>query len=76
MYINIKTVDRLMKSALLKKSFLNQKSCKELSPSRFILEKGAAEMLENLKARDKVSAILEMAGSDMLNHIEKKYSIQ
>ena len=76
MYINIKTVDRLMKSALLKKSSLYQKSCKELSPSRYILEKGAAEMLENLKSRDKVSAILEIAGLDMLNHIEKKYSIQ
>ena len=76
MYIDIKTVDRLMKSALLKRSFLHKKSCKELSSSRLILEKGAAEMLENLKARDKVSAILEMAGSDMLNHMEKKYSIQ
>ena len=71
MYIDISSVDELMKSTLEKKLFLNNKKNKNYSVSFYILEKAAAAMLDHVKHRKQKSAdILEKAAAAMLDHVK------
>ena len=70
MYIDISSVDELMKSTLEKKLFLNNKN---YSASFYILEKAAASMLDHVKNRKQKSAdILENAAASMLDHVKNR----
>ena len=60
MYIDISSVDELMKSTLEKKLFLNNKN---YSVSFYILEKAAASMLDHVKNRTPKFGELEIIGS-------------
>jgi len=73
MYIDISSVDGLMKSTLEKKLFLNNKKNKNYSSSFYILEKAAALMLDHVKHRKQKSAdILEEAAASMLDHVKNR----
>ena len=73
MYIDISSVDELMKSTLEKKLFLNNKKNKNYSASFYILEKAAASMLDHVKNRKQKSAdILEKAAASMLDHVKNR----
>ena len=73
MYIDISSVDELMKSTLEKKLFLNNKKNKNYSASFYILEKAAASMLDHVKHRKQKSAdILEKAAASMLDHVKNR----
>ena len=70
MYIDILSVDELMKSTIEKKLFLKNKN---YSASFYILEKAAKEMLDHVINRKQKSAdIAEKAAAAMLAHVNKR----
>ncbi len=70
MYIDILSVDKLMKSTIESKSYLNTFRNKQHSESFYILEKAAKEMLEQVRRRKESSAdILKKAANEMLKQV-------
>jgi hypothetical protein len=73
MYIDISSVDELMKSTIKQKLFLKTKKSKNYSASFYILERAAKEMLDQFINRKQKSAdIAEKAAAAMLAHVNKR----
>jgi hypothetical protein len=73
MYIDISSVDELMKSTIKQKLFLKTKKSKNYSASFYILEQAAKEMLDHVINRKQKSAdIAEKAAAAMLAHVNKR----
>jgi hypothetical protein len=73
MYIDISSVDELMKSTIEHKLFLKNKKIKNYSASFYILERSAKEMLDHvIKRKQKSSDIAEKAAAAMLAHVNKR----
>jgi hypothetical protein len=73
MYIDISSVDELMKSTIKQKLFLKNKKNKNYSASFYFLEKAAKEMLDHvIKRKQKSSDIAEKAAAAMLAHVNKR----
>ena len=73
MYIDISSVDKLMKSTIEEKIFLNYKDGKKYSAVNYIREKAAVAMLDQvMKRKRKSNHILEIAGAAMLAHVNKR----
>ena len=73
MYIDISSVDQLMKSTIEKKLFSNHKENTNYSASFYIRQKAAISMLEHvMKRKQKSSGILEKAASAMLVHVKNR----
>jgi len=73
MYIDISSVDKLMKSTIEEKIFLNNKGCRKYSAVNYIREKAAIAMLDQvMKRKRKSNDILEIAGAAMLAHVNKR----
>ena len=73
MYIDISSVDKLMKSTIEKKIYLNNKDIRNYSAVNYIREKAAIAMLDQvMKRKQKSNAILEIAGAAMLAHVNKR----
>ena len=73
MYIDISSVDKLMKSTKKKKIFLNYKDSRNYSTVNYIREKAAIAMLDQvMKRKRKSNDILELAGAAMLAHVNKR----
>ena len=73
MYIDISSVDELMKSTIEQKLFLNNKKNNKYSAYFYILEKAAKEMLDHVINRKQKSAdIAEKAAVAMLAHVNKR----
>ena len=70
MYIDMSSVDQLMKSTIENKLFSNHKKNNNYSASFYIRQKAAIAMLEHvMKRNQKSSGILEKAASAMLVHV-------
>ena len=73
MYIDISSVDKLMKSTIENKIYLNNKDSRNYSAVNYIREKAAIAMLDQvMKRKQKSNAILELAGAAMLDHVNKR----
>ena len=73
MYIDISSVDQLMKSTIEKKLFSNHKKNTNYSASFYIRQKAAIVMLEHvIKRKQKSSGILEKAATAMLVHVKNR----
>ena len=73
MYIDISSVDKLMKSTIEEKIFLNYKDGKKYSAVNYIREKAAVAMRNHVMERKRKSNdILELAGAAMLAHVNKR----
>jgi len=73
MYIDISSVDKLMKSTIEKKLFLNSEDGRNYSAVNFIREKAAIAMLDQvMKRKRKSDNILEMAAAAMMAHVNKR----
>ena len=73
MYIDMSSVDELMKSTIEKKLYSNNKAKTNYSASFYILEEAAVEMLDHIvKRKKKSSDILESVAASMLEHIKNK----
>ena len=73
MYIDISSVDKLMKSTIEKKIYLNNKDSRNYSAVNYIREKAAIAMLDQvMKRKRKSNNILEIAGAAMLAHVNKR----
>jgi hypothetical protein len=73
MYIDISSVDKLMKSTIKEKIFLNNEDCRKYSAVNYIREKAAIAMLDQvMKRKRKSNDILEIAGAAMLAHVNKR----
>ena len=73
MYIDISSVDKLMKSTIEKKLFLNNKDSRNYSAINFIREEAAIAMLNQVVKRKRKSIdILEMAADAMLTHVNNR----
>ena len=71
MYIDISSVDQLMKSTIENKLFLNNRDSKRCIGSFYVLEKAATEMLDSIKHKKvKPGDILEKAANLMLAHLK------
>ena len=71
-YIDISSVDKLMKSTI-EKLFSNNKENHNYSASFYIREKAAVAMLGHvMKRKQKHSDILEKAAASMLAHVNKR----
>ena len=80
MYIDISSVDQLMKAAIDNRLIVNNQENKNRSASFFVRKKAATEMLNYIKNRKVTSSeILETAATLMLAHLKnskKGYSEQ
>ena len=73
MYIDMSSVDQLMKSTIEKKLFSNHKENTNYSASFYIRQKAAIAMLEHvMKRKQNSSCILEKAASEMLFHVKNR----
>lgn len=73
MYIDMSSVDQLMKSTIEKKLFLNHKKNTNYSASFYIRQKAAIAMLEHvMKRKQKSLGIFERAASAMLVHVKSR----
>ena len=73
MYIDISSVDELMKSTLEQELFLKNKKNKNYSASFYILEKAAKEMLDHvINRKQKSSEIAKKAAAEMLAHVNNR----
>jgi limonene-1,2-epoxide hydrolase len=73
MYIDISSVDKLMKSTIEKKLFLNSEDGRNYSAVNYIREKAAIAMLDQvMKRKQKSNDILEIAADAMLVHVNKR----
>jgi cell division septum initiation protein DivIVA len=73
MYIDISSVDELMKSTIEQELFLKNKKNKNYSASFYILEKAAKEMLDHvINKKQKSADIAEKAAAAMLAHVNKR----
>ena len=73
MYIDISSVDKLMKSTIEKKLFLNSEDGRNYSAVNYIREKAAIAMLDQvMKRKRKSDNILEMAAAAMMAHVNKR----
>ena len=71
MYINISSVDQLMKSTIDNRLIVNNQENKNRSVSFYVREKAATEMLNHIKHRKITSSeILETAATLMLAHLK------
>jgi hypothetical protein len=73
MYIDISSVDKLMKSKIKKKLFLNNSDSRNYSACNNIREQAAIAMLDHvMKRKQKSNDILEIAADAMLVHVNKR----
>ena len=72
MYIDISSVDKLMKSTI-EKILLNNKDSRNYPAVSYIREKAAIAMFDQvMKRKRKSNDILEIAGVAMLVHVNKR----
>ena len=73
MYMDISSVDELMKSTIEQKLFLKNKKNKNYSASFYFLEKAAKEMLDHvINRKQKSSEIAKIAAAEMLAHVNNR----